>query len=140
MFGRWRGSQTGKEQSDQEYHRALSTLHQQVQTVIANVTEISDNLASDYPKEALSRLSERFERISREFTSYTMATNNMFYGIVSRSNARKKTAKAVASRAKDVAKLFEKYSKKPNSYVRVDSRDKIHKLLIMLENLSSQCI
>ena len=140
MFGRWRGNQPEKEQSDQEYHRALSSLYQQVQAVIKNVTEISDNLASDYPKEALLRLCERFERISREFTSYTMATNNIFYEIISRSSSRKKTAKAVASQAKDVAKLFEKYSKKPKSYIRVDSRDKIHKLLIMLENLASQCI
>jgi hypothetical protein len=140
MFDRWRSGQEGKEQGDQEYHRALTSLYQQVQSVITNVDGIANNLSSAYPREALSHLSGRFEGISREFTSYTIATNNIFYGAVSRSKNRRDASKAVAAQAKRVAKLFEKYTKNPKTYSSVDSRLEIYKLRDILENLLSHCI
>lgn len=140
MSDRWLDKQEGKEQGDQGYHRALTTFYQQIQSVIRGVDDIVNNLSPDYSQEALSYFSGYFERMSREFTSYTIATNNMFYEVVRRSNLRKKTTKAVASQARTVAKLFERYTKKPNSYSPVDSRLEIYKLRDVLENLLSHSI
>lgn len=72
MFDRWRDSEVGKDQSDQEYRRALTTFYQQVQSVIAGVNDITNNLSRAYPEEALSQLSWYFEGISREFTNMAM--------------------------------------------------------------------
>jgi hypothetical protein len=140
MFDRWLGNQERKEQDEQAYHRVLTSLYQQVQSVIASVDDIINNLSEAYPKEALSHLSGRFEAISREFSSYTIATSNMFYQVVSRSKLRKKAAKNVATQAKRVAKLFEKYARSPRSYSPVDSRLEIYKVRDMLDNLLSHCI
>ena len=140
MFNRWRGTEEGGEPNEQEYHRALTSLYQQVQSVITIVDDILHNLSDTYPKEALLYLSGRFEGISMEFMSYTMAHRSIFYGVVVRSKARKDATIAVAAQAKRVAKLFEKYTKKPNSYSPVESRLEIYKLRHVLENLLSFCI
>lgn len=139
MFDRWLGNQQAKEQDEQAYHRAVTSLYQQVQSVISSVDEIISNLSPTYPKEALSHISSRFEKISREFSSYTIATGNMFYEVISRSKLRKDATKRVATQAKRVAKLFEKYSRKPNSYSPVDSRLELYKLRDILENLLAHC-
>ena len=75
MLDRRRGTQEGKDPGDQEYHRALTTFYQQVQSIMADVDDIANNLSSAYPQEALSHVSRHFEGISREFTSYTIAAN-----------------------------------------------------------------
>jgi hypothetical protein len=135
MLDRRRGNQEGKDQGDQEYYRALLAFRQQVQSVIRGVDDIIANLSPAYPKEALSHLSLHFEGISREFTSYTIATSSMFYEVVRRSKFRTIAARAVASQARSVAKLFERYAKKPGSYSPVDSRLEIYKLRYVLDNL-----
>lgn len=140
MFDRWRSSQEGKEQSDQEYHRAITSLYQQVQSVISDVNDIANNLSAAYPQEALYHLARHFEGISREFTNYTMARGNIFYEVVRRSNLRTKAVKKVAQQAKTAAKLFEKYSRKAKSYSEINSRLEINKVQVALDNLIAHCL
>lgn len=140
MLDGWQGTQEGKDHGDQEYHRALTTFHQHVKNIIAGVDDVINNLSPTYPIEALTHLSRYFEGKSKDFTSYTIATNNMFYEVVRRSSMRKNAVKAVASKAKSIAKLFERYTKKPKSYSLVNSRLEIYKLRDLLENLLSHCI
>jgi hypothetical protein len=56
------------------------------------------------------------------------------------SGLRTKAVKTVASKAKNVAKLFERYGKKPNSYSLVNSRLEIYKLRDVLENLLAHLV
>jgi hypothetical protein len=135
MLDKWRGVPEGKDHVDQKYHRELTIFNQQVQSVIEGIDDIVNNLSDEYPQEALSQLSRHFERISRDFASYTIATTNMFYEVIRRSKLRTKAVKAVESKARSVAKLFEKYAKRPKSYSQVVSRLEIYKLRDILVNL-----
>jgi TfoX/Sxy family transcriptional regulator of competence genes len=140
MLDRWRNSHSGKNQGDEGFHNSLIVFHQHVQVTITGVDDIINNLSQEYSKEALFQISEYFEGISRMFTSYTISTANTFYEVVFRSKLRTKAVKTVASKAKNVAKLFERYGKKPNSYSLVNSRLEIYKLRDVLENLLAHLV
>lgn len=140
MLDRWRGNEEGKEPDDQQYRRALTAVYQQVRKVMADVDGIGNHLAATYPERALSQLSRRFEAISKDFSTYTLATNHMFYEVFRRSRLRTNAATKVAQRAKSVAQLFERYSRNPKSYSAVNSRLEINKLQVALQNLLGYCI
>jgi len=101
------------EKSDQKYFGAITALHQHVSGSIATVEGLANDLSSEYSAEALTTIPARFESISKEYTDFTIVASHIFYEVLHRSSSRTSAAKRVAQQAKSVAKLFEKYAKKP---------------------------
>jgi hypothetical protein len=124
---------------DQGYFGSLSALYAQAESVSFDVAEIENSLLDSYSKEGLVNISRRFEGISKNFTNYTIIQHNPFYEIVHKSNARLIAVKNVAKEAKNIAQLFERYSKTPKSFSASNSRIQINRLQAELENLKAYC-
>ena len=139
MLDWFRGNKDQNEQSDLGRSASINALYQHVQTTIAEVREVKENLLDEYSSEGFSNLSHRFEKISKDFSDFTIKRNHYFYEIIQRSGARVTSAKNIEKRAKKVAQLFEKNYKNPRSYSRVTSRLEIDKLIAELENLEANC-
>ena len=80
-------------------------------------------------------ISKRFESIGKEYSDFTIIVSSPFYDLIRRSKSRSTAVKKVAQQSKQVAQLFEKYTKNPNSYSAVQSRLQINTLIADLENL-----
>jgi len=138
MFDWLRGDKE-QEHSGDEQSGSINALYQHVQIIRSEVGEIKDNLLDEYATEGLSNLSCRFEKISKDFSDYTIIRHHIFYEIIRRSSSRTTTAKNIAKQAKKVAELFEKYARSSRSYRRVSSRLAIDKLTAELVNLEANC-
>jgi len=128
----------GKEQNhhgDQTYIGSINAFRQYVSNTIITVEGFANDLSPEYSEEALATISAHFEGISKEYTDFTIIANNSFYEVIQRSRSRLIAVKKVAQKAKNLAQLFEKYSKKPKSYSAVNGRLEINKLAGELKNL-----
>ncbi len=139
MFDWLSSGKKPNEQGNQEYFGSLTALHQHVSNAVSTVKEIANSLNPKYSEEGLSNISQRFEGISKEYTDFTVIQSNSFYEVLNRSKSRLNAAKKVAKEAKNIAKLFEKYARRPISYSAVDSRLAINKLAGELRNLAMYC-
>lgn len=139
MFDWLRGSKEQTPQNHQSSFGDINSLYQHVSTTLLTVEGIKSDLNSDYSAEALLIISSRFEDISKEYADLTLITSNSFYEVIRRSSLRTISSKKAAQQAKNVAKLFEKYAKKPKSYSAVESRYAINELAGALKNLENYC-
>jgi len=134
---------SGKEQKtpgESEYIDTLETLRQKVSDSIKNANDYASHLHPEYSEEALSSISSYFENISKEYTNSTIRITDPFYEVIQRSHLRLKTAKKVASQAKALAQLFDKYARRRNTYNAVNGRLEINKLVGELTNLEALCL
>lgn len=125
-------------QDESAYTDALDELLEIVKTTFYEVRTLREQLADEYPSEALSNISDRFERISEQYDDYITVRGRINF-VVHKSNTRLKTTKKVAQSAAQTAIMFEKLAKNPNSYSRKRSRRSIKKLLGELKNLMGLC-
>ena len=139
MFDWLRGSEEQKNQKSNASFGDINLLYLHVSNTLSAVEGIRNDLSSEYSTEALSMISRRFEEISKEYSDFTIITSNSFYEVIHRSSLRSSSTKKVAQQAKSVAKLFEKYAKKPKSYSAVESRYSINELVGVLKNLQGYC-
>jgi hypothetical protein len=135
MFDRSTDKNSGPDQSNEGDIRAFQAFYREIQSITTQVGDIQDNLSSTYPERALSKLSLHFEQIGRSFANYTTEKSNILYRIIHRSNSRLGAVEKVAERAKNIARLFERYARDPKAYSAVHSRLEIHKLQSELKNL-----
>ena len=135
MLDRSSANQEDKGKNEQHYVDALDALSARAEAVSKQVQEIKDSLASAYAAEALSNISQKFETISMSFTNYARIKSNMFYEIIHRSEARLSAVDSIAREASNIAQLFERYAKAPESYSASNSRTEINKLQAELVNL-----
>lgn len=134
-----RGNKDHDRGSDQQYAVPLRALLSTVERVIRDVADVENNLLDEYPAQALSNLSRKFEQFGKDFTKYHRINRNSHYEIIHKSAARLRATKRVASEAQGVAVLFERYAKRPGSYSATKSRSKINELQSELENLRACC-
>lgn len=124
---------------DQGYFGSLSALYAQAESVSFDVAEIENSLLDSYSKEGLVNISRRFEGISKDFTNYTIIKRHPFYEIIHKSNSRLSSVRNIAKEAKNIARLFERYSRCPKSYSASNSRIQVNRLQAELENLKAYC-
>ena len=124
---------------DQVYFASLNALYAQAESVSISVHEIENNLLDSYSKQGLVDISWCFESISKDFTNYTIIKRHPFYEIIHKSNSRLSSVRNIAKEAKNIAQLFERYSRCPKSYSASNSRIQVNKLQAELENLKAYC-
>ena len=139
MFDWLRGKKEQSDQDIQSYFAAINGLSQHVSNTISVVTEHASSLTYEYPEEGLENISNHFEGISSEYTNLTIIEGNPYYEVIHRSKSRLNAVRKVAKEAQSVAQLFEKYTRKPNSYSAVKCRLAINKLIGELTNLANYC-
>ena len=135
MFDWRRGSKEQRKKKGETAFGDIISLSQHVRATLSTVEGIANDLSSEYTAAALLMISKRFEDISKEYADFTIVTSNYFYEIIHRSNLRSSSTKRIAKEAKSVAKVFEKYAKKPKSYSAVECRYAINALAGGLKNL-----
>lgn len=124
---------------DTEYRAALARLATRVAEVRANLVHTKNALQLEYHKDALEDLTRYFESISAQFVRYTQEQKGQYYWILVRSSGRMQAARRVAQTTLVVAKLFERYTRRPRSYSRTESGHKIEAVLAALSDLESYC-
>lgn len=143
MFNWLRGNKEEENKDNQEHLGSIindiNTLHKHVVISMQQVAEITTGLSAEYSLEALSMIAQRFEKIGTEYTDFTLVERHTFYEVIHRSKSRLDAAKKVAQQANKIAQLFEKYTRKPKSYSKTNSRFQINKLSGELKNLAAYC-
>jgi hypothetical protein len=127
-----------EQKSNEPREIALAQLSKIVSQVMQDVQEIYDTVLDRYDELGLSSLSAHFEAISAQFSNYTVIRNQIHY-VVHKSKDRLKATQDVAAQAGNIAKMFEKYARRPNTYSRVESRLAINLLVGKLTNLKALC-
>lgn len=110
-------------------------LIQQIDTISTKVEEIQANLPASGSAQAFKSYASYFTSISVTFVNYTRRKGNTYYLFLNHGQGRQRAAKDIINSAKKVAKLFEKYSKKPANYSSVECEIEIAGLLADLASL-----
>ena len=118
-------------------------LRREIELLVAKATEIKFNLPTPEENVALGRLFKGYARyfsdISSKFIYYEKRKGNPYYIFINSADGPKTAAKGIVDAAKKVAKLFERYGKRPQNYSQVECRIAIDYLLAELGNLKFYC-
>ena len=126
-------SQTPGKEGDPGYGKEAFYLIFILDYLSEKVQDIENHLLGSYPEQGLKNLSLQFERIRKGFTDISLIREEWLYEYINRSQDRLRFAKAVANEARNLAILFEKYSRNPRAYSAVNSRIQINHLQVQLK-------
>ena len=118
-------------------------LRHEIEKRVAKIIEIKRNLPEpeSFNTSGLIFKSNAgyFTKIGSDFITYTKRKKHRYYLIINSGDGPKSAAKSIIGLSKKVAKLFERYGKRPQSYSQVDSILAIDDLLAELDNLKFYC-
>ncbi|MCB8944533.1 MAG: hypothetical protein H6658_12355 [Ardenticatenaceae bacterium] len=118
-------------------------LRREIEDRVAKIIEIKRNLPEPESFGTSGRIfksnASYFTKVGSDFITYTKRKKHPYYLVINNGDGPKTAAKSIIDSSKKVAKLFERYGKRPQSYSQVDSILAIDDLLAELDNLKFYC-
>lgn len=130
---------TGKDTSGdirRKLSQEITTLSSKIEEIKTELPEPGTAAANDF---AYKQYTLYFAGIGTHFINYAHKKGNQYYPFLNRGEGQKLAVKGIIDSAKKVAKLFERYGKKPVSYSQVECVMAIDYLLVELANLNFHC-